>query len=95
MDELLTIVSNPVADPKVVGLKSRLRLADWPELSVSGSATPDRVKPVPVSVTELMTTGAPPVELNVMVWVAGTFNVTLPKEIDVALMVNTGTGALS
>jgi hypothetical protein len=53
------------------------------------------VKPVPLSVAELMVTGAVPVELNVTGNVVGVFTVTLPNARVPGLTVNVGTAAFS
>ena len=56
---------------------------------------PDIVKPVPLSVAELMVTGAVPVEVNVTGSVEAVFTVTLPNARLVGLTVNVGTAAFS
>ena len=53
------------------------------------------VKPVPLSVAELMVTGAVPVEVNVTGSVVGVFTVTLPNAKLAGLMLNVGTAAFS
>src|SRR6202161_2253906 len=53
------------------------------------------VNPVPVSVAELMVTGAVPVEVNVTGSVDAVFTVTLPNAKLAGLMVNVGTAAFS
>jgi hypothetical protein len=53
------------------------------------------VKPVPVSVDELMVTGAVPLEVSVTGSVEGVFRVTLPNATLAGLMVNAGTAAFS
>ena len=53
------------------------------------------VKPVPLSVAELMVTGAVPVEVNVTGSVEAVFTVTLPNARLVGLTVNVGTAAFS
>ena len=62
---------------------------------MTGNVAPDTVKPVPVSVVELMVTGAVPVDVNVTGCVDAVFTVTLPNVKLAALMVNCGldTGA--
>jgi hypothetical protein len=56
---------------------------------------PDIVKPVPLSVAELMVTGAVPVELNVTGSVEVVFTVTLPNARLVGLTVNVGNAVFS
>jgi hypothetical protein len=53
------------------------------------------VKPVPLNVTELMVTGAVPVEVNVTGSVEAVFTVTLPNAKLVGLTVNVGTAAFN
>src|ERR1700735_787230 len=55
-----------------------------------GKLPPAMVKPVPVMEAELTVTGEVPVEVRVIVWVAGEFTVTLPKLRFVALTDNCG-----
>ena len=62
---------------------------------VTGNVAPDIVKPVPVSVPELMVTGPVPVEVNVTGSVDGVFTVTLPNARLVGLTVKVGTPAFS
>jgi hypothetical protein len=59
---------------------------------VTGKVAADIVKPVPVSVAELMVTGAVPVEVNVTGSVDAVFTVTLPNARLAGLMVNCGFG---
>ena len=56
---------------------------------------PDTVNPVPLSVAELIVTGAVPVELNVTDNVEAVFTVTLPNARLLGLTVNVGTAAFS
>ena len=62
---------------------------------MTGKVAPDTVKPVPLSVAELMVTGAVPVELNVTGSVEAVFTVTLPNVRLVGLTVNVGNAAFS
>ncbi len=59
---------------------------------MTGNVAPDTVKPAPVSVAELMVTGAVPVEVNVTGCVDAVFTVTLPNVRLAALIVNCGLG---
>ena len=54
---------------------------------------PDIVKPAPLSVAELIVTGAVPVEVSVTGCVDAVFTVTLPNVRLAALTVNCGLGA--
>src|ERR1039457_479222 len=65
VDESLWIVSCPVAAPVVAGSNCTFSVTDWVGFKVTGNVAPDIVKPVPVSIPELMVTGAVPVEVNV------------------------------
>ena len=53
--------------------------------SVTGKETPETLKPVPVSATELTATDKAPEDVRVKVCVAGIFRVVFPNEIVVAL----------
>ena len=73
-----------------VGSKCTFSITDWLGLKVTGNAAPDMVKPVPVSATELIVTGAVPVDLNVTGCVDTVFTVTLPNVKLAALTVSPG-----
>jgi hypothetical protein len=62
---------------------------------VAGKLAPDSEKPVPVSVAELMVTGAVPVELRDRDCVAAVFTCTSPKATLTALILSAGTAALN
>ena len=62
---------------------------------MTGKVAADIVKPVPLSVAELMVTGAVPVEVNVTGSVDAVFTVTLPNAKLAGLIVNVGTAAFS
>lgn len=94
-DELLTMVSCPLAVPVAVGLNCTVRLRDWPEFKVTGKVAPVTEKPVPEMLTELMVTAAVPVELNVSDCVIGLFRIVLPKEMVVAFTDNTAVAAVN
>ena len=85
-DELVTMVSWPVAFPEVVGSNCRSRLTDWPGLRVSGNVWPDAVNPAPVIVADLTVTLPDPVEVNFNDWEVGVFKGVLPKAMLVALI---------
>ena len=86
IDELLVMVSLPVAVPAVVGLNCTFRFVVCPGLRVSGKLVPERVKPVPVTVAALIVTDAAPVDPRVTDCATGVFNATLPNETVVALI---------
>ena len=62
---------------------------------MTGKVAADIVKPVPLSVAELMVTGAVPAEVNVTGSVDAVFTVTLPNAKLAGLMLNVGTAAFS
>ena len=62
---------------------------------MTGKVAADIVKPVPLSVAELIVTGAVPVEVNVTGSVDAVFTVTLPNAKLAGLIVNVGTAAFS
>jgi hypothetical protein len=95
VDELLWIVSCPVAAPMVVGSNCTFTVTDWVGFKVTGNVAPDIVKPVPVRAAELMVTGDVPVEVNVTGSVVGVFNVTLPNARLAGLIVNVAAAAFN
>jgi hypothetical protein len=72
-----------------------LREAVCPGLRVRGKVAPEMEKPRPVSTALLTVTAADPVELRVSVCVAGALRTTLPKEMDVALMLSSALAAFN
>jgi hypothetical protein len=62
---------------------------------VAGKLAPDSEKPVPVSVAELMVTGAVPVELRETDCVAAVFTCTFPKAMLVGFIFSVGTAAFN
>jgi hypothetical protein len=60
VDELLWIVSCPVAAPVAVGSNCTFSVTDCVGFKVTGNVAPDIVKPAPLRVAELMVTGAVP-----------------------------------
>lgn len=90
---MLLTVNCPVTEPAVVGSNWMLSVTLPGEVRVSGKVAPEKVKPVPLIVTELMVTDAPPLELKVTVCVVGVFRFTLPKLMLDALRVRVGEGA--
>jgi hypothetical protein len=95
VEELLLMVSWPVAAPTAVGLNCIFSTASSPGSSVVGSVGPDNVKPEPVSVVALIVTGAVPVEDKVTGCVVGVLTTTSPKATLVALMLRARIAALS
>lgn len=88
VEDVLAMVSCPVAGPTAVGSNSIFRITCWPGLNVDGSAAPGRVKPVPVIVSPLIVTGRMPIEVNITGCVADVFTTTSPKATLVALMLS-------
>jgi hypothetical protein len=95
VEELLTMVTCPVAAPVAAGSNCISSVTAKPGFNVTGKVAPDIVKPVPVSVPEFMVTGAVPVELNVTGCVEAVFTVTLPNATLAGLMVNVGVVAFN
>lgn len=85
VDELLLMLSWPVAEPAVVGSNKTAAVAVWPGLRVKGTMMGESEKPVPVTLMELTVTAAVPLEVNVRICVTGVFSRTLPNEMVVAL----------
>ena len=85
VEELLVIVSCPVAAPGTVGSNCNASAICWPGFNVSGNVAPDTEKPAPVNVAALTVTGSAPVEANVKDWVAVVFSGTVSNARLVAL----------
>ena len=79
----------------MAGSNCTVSVTALPGFNVAGKLAPDRLKPVPVSVAELMVTGAAPVEVRVTDCVAALFSCTFPKATLVALMLSVGTAAFN
>jgi len=94
-EELLAMVSWPVAAPAVVGSNCRFSVSACPGFRVTGKLAPESEKPAPVSVAELTVTGAVPVDVKVTDCVATVPSSTLPNATLLALMVKVGTAAFS
>src|ERR1039458_10415995 len=62
VDELLVMVSCPVAAPAAVGSNSTLSVACWPGFNVIGNVPPEIAKPAPATAAALTGTGAGPGE---------------------------------
>ena len=90
VDESLWIVNCPEAAPVAVGSNCTFRVTDCPGFKVTGNVAPETVKPVPAKISELMVTGAVPLELSVTGCVDAVFSVTSPNIRLTALSVNCG-----
>jgi hypothetical protein len=88
VEELLVIVSCPVAAPGTVGSNCNVSVVCWPGFNVSGNVAPDTVNPAPVNVAALTVTGSDPVEAKVKGWVAIVFSGTASKARFVVLICN-------
>jgi hypothetical protein len=95
VDELLLMLSCPVAEPTARGLNVSVTVTACPGFSVAGRLTPEAENPLPVTVREFTVTGAVPLEVKVTVWVVGLFTTTPPNETLVAFRVSVGVPALS
>ena len=93
--ELLAMVKVPLAAPAAVGANCTVSVAAWFGFRVSGKLAPETERPVPVSVAELTTTAAVPVEDSVIDCVVDEFTDTLPKLRLEELMVSVGTAAFN
>jgi hypothetical protein len=90
VDELLWMLSWPVAAPAAAGSNCTSSVTAKLGFKVTGNVAPDMVKPVPVSAAELMVTGAVPVDVNVTDSVVAVFTPTLPNATLAGLIVNIG-----
>ena len=90
VDELLLIVSVPVAEPAAVGANFTVSVSVCLGLSVTGNVAPDTVNPVPLTAAEFTVTAPVPVEVSVTDCVALDPTVTLPKLRLAGLTVNVG-----
>ena len=93
VNELLLIVSCPLALPVAAGANCTCRVADWVGFSVIGKLPPTILKPVPVIATGLTVTGEVPVDVKVKVCAVVVFTVTLPKLRLAMLTANCGVNA--
>lgn len=90
VDELLLMVSAPVAAAAVVGANFTLSVNVCFGFKVTGNVDPDTVNPVPLIVAELICTADVPLEVNVTADVAFEPTATLPKLSELGLTVNCG-----
>lgn len=79
VEELLLIVSAPVAAPVVIGAACTLSVTVFCGLSVRGKLAPLTVNPSPLTFAELIVTAAVPLDVSVTGSVAFAPTVTLPK----------------
>jgi hypothetical protein len=93
VEELLPIVSCPLAEPVVVGLNCTRNVSDCVGFRVAGRLPPTIEKPPPEIAAEFTVNGAEPVELIVRVWIVAVLTVTLPKLRLAALAVSCELGA--
>jgi hypothetical protein len=94
-DELLPIVSWPVAGPTEDGANVSVKTTVCPGFKVAGRLIDETEKPLPVTATEFTVTAAVPVELSVTVWVVERFTTTDPNEMLVAFSVSVDVAAFS
>jgi hypothetical protein len=93
VDELLVIVSCPLALPVAMGANCTCNVIDCVGFSVAGKLPPTIVKPVPVTAAEFTVTGEFPIDVSVNVCAVVVFTVTLPKLRLVELTDNCGFAA--
>jgi hypothetical protein len=79
LEAVLVMVTVPVSAPAVVGSNCRSSVAVWPAVRVTGAASPDIEKPVPLIAAALIVTEPVPLDVSFTVCVAGVFRSTLPK----------------
>jgi hypothetical protein len=79
VDEVLLIVSCPVAAPLAVGANCTCKVTDCVGFRVTGKEPLTIVKPAPAIVAEFTVTGAVPVDVSVSDLVAVVLTVMLPK----------------
>ncbi len=95
VDELLLIVSCPVAAPTADGLNVSVTVIACPGFNVAGRLGEETEKPLPVAVTEFTVTAAVPLEVSVTVCVVGVFTAAPPNEMLVAFRVRADAAAFS
>jgi hypothetical protein len=67
VDDVLLMVSCPVAAPAAVGANCTCTVAVWVGFKVTGKVPPTIVKPAPLMFAEFTITGAVPLDVNVNV----------------------------
>ncbi len=95
VDELLLMLSCPVAEPTADGLNVKVTVTVCPGFSVAGRLTAEAEKPLPVTATEFTVTAAVPLEVRVTVCVVELFTTTPPNEMLVAFTPSAGVAAFS
>lgn len=79
LEELLVIVSDPVAAPARAGSNCTVSVAVCVPVKVIGNVTPETLKPVPATVAALTVTAEVPPDDRTRVCVAGVFTFTVPN----------------
>lgn len=87
-DASLETMMVPSAVPATVGEKLTRMVIVCPGVSVAGNDASEMTNAAPVTLTEMIDSGALPVELRVMLLVAVVFSVTFPKSRVLALSVS-------
>jgi hypothetical protein len=95
VEELLVMVTWPVAAPAAVGSNSIFSVVSWFGFNVAGNSAPGNVKPAPVSVAPLIVTGTVPAEVKVTDCVADVLTSTSPNATLVALMLSASIAAFN
>lgn len=95
LDELLLIVSVPLAVPVVVGSKIRVTFSVCPGFSFAGRLTAEAENPLPVTAIEFTVTAAVPLEVRVMLCVVELLITIAPKEMVVAFTLSAGVPAFN
>ena len=95
VNEVLTMVSEPLAVPAVVGSNCTVIAADWLGFKVIGKLSPNTEKPFPVTVAPLTDTGAVPVDITITDCVATEFRLTGPNATLLVLTLRIGANAPS
>jgi hypothetical protein len=89
------MVSCPLAEPAVWGLKVRVTEIDWPGFKLAGRITADAENPLPLTAIEFTVTGAVPVDVSVTVCVVGVLTTTEPNGTEVAFAVRVEAAAFN
>jgi len=95
VDELLLMLSCPVAGPTADGSNVSVTVSVCPGFNVAGRLTAEAEKPAPDTVNEFTVTGAVPLEVRVTVCVVELFTITVPNATLVAFRVSAGVAAFS
>lgn len=95
LDELLTMLSWPVAAPAVVGSNCTASVTTWLGFKVSGKLPPNTENPAPATVAALTVTAAVPLEVRVTDIETAAFKTTLPNDKRLVLTLNPGIAAFN